>query len=310
MTPATSLRERWDAYILSLQDEICNSIETLDGQAAFREDIYQRNEAGGGGGRTRVMSDGAVFEKAGVNTSAVQGEVTDVMRAQLGIDGVRWYACGLSLVLHPASPMVPTVHANWRYFELYDAAGSVQDSWFGGGSDLTPYYLFEEDARHFHVTLKNALDPFGETLYPDYKQRCDAYFVNRHRGNEARGIGGIFYDHLRPADADDAERLFAFQQASAGAFLPAYLPIVQRRRDTAFGDAEKHWQEIRRGRYVEFNLIHDRGTLFGLRTGGRTESILMSLPARVRWEYDYQPLPGSREAELIAHLKPQDWAGR
>ncbi len=309
MNPIAPLRERWDAYILSLQDEICNSLEVLDGQATFREDRYERGEANGGGGRTRIMSGGAVFEKAGVNTSSVQGVVTDAMRAQLQMDGARWYACGLSLVLHPFNPMVPTVHANWRYFELYDEAGKVQDSWFGGGCDLTPYYLFKEDAKHFHTTVRNALDQFGENLYPDYKQRCDEYFTNRHRGNEARGIGGVFYDHLRPTDAADAERLFAMQQACAGAFLPAYLPIVHRRRDLSFGDAEKYWQEIRRGRYVEFNLIHDRGTLFGLRTGGRTESILMSLPATVRWDYDYQPLPGSREAELISHLAPQDWVG-
>jgi coproporphyrinogen III oxidase len=309
MNQTAPLRERWDAYILSLQDEICGSLEALDGQATFREDRYERSEANGGGGRTRILSGGAVFEKAGVNTSTVRGEVTDVMRAQLQIDGARWYACGLSLVLHPMSPMVPTVHANWRYFELYDGAGVVQDSWFGGGSDLTPYYLFKEDATHFHTTLKTALDQFGEGLYADYKTRCDEYFINRHRGSEARGIGGVFYDHLRPENADDAERLFAFQQACAGAFLPAYLPIVQRRRDLSFSDAEKYWQEIRRGRYVEFNLIHDRGTLFGLRTGGRTESILMSLPATVRWDYDYHPLPGSREAELVSHLQPQDWVG-
>lgn len=307
MNQLAPLRERWDDYILSLQDEICGSLEALDGQATFREDKYQRMESNGGGGRTRIMSGGAIFEKAGVNSSSVQGEVTDVMRAQLGIEGTRWYACGLSLVLHPFSPMVPTVHANWRYFETYDDAGKVIDSWFGGGSDLTPYYLFKEDAKHFHTTLKTALDQFGEGLYDEYKRRCDEYFTNKHRGNEARGIGGVFYDHLRPGNADGAERLFAFQQAAAGAFLPAYLPIVQRRRDAAFGDSEKYWQEIRRGRYVEFNLLHDRGTLFGLRTGGRTESILMSLPATVRWDYGYQPLPGSREAELLSHLAPQDW---
>jgi len=309
MNPTASLRERWDEYILSLQDEICSSLEALDGQATFREDRYRRTEANGGGGRTRVMSGGAIFEKAGVNTSSVQGEVTDAMRSQLQIQGNRWYACGLSLVLHPFSPMVPTVHANWRYFETYGESGKVVDSWFGGGADLTPYYLFKEDAKHFHSTIKTALDQFDEALYPEYKKNCDEYFVNKHRGNEARGIGGVFYDHLRPKEADDAERLFAFQQACAGAFLPAYLPIVQRRRETTFGDSEKFWQEIRRGRYVEFNLIHDRGTLFGLKTGGRTESILMSLPATVRFEYDYQPLPGSKEAELVSHLVPQDWVG-
>lgn len=300
-----AFRDQWVEFVLRLQDEICTALEQEDGVARFREDAWDRPE--GGGGRTRVIANGNIFEKGGVNTSVVHGPVTDVMRGQLGMDGAAWFACGLSLVLHPHSPMVPTVHANWRYFELYDAAGEVVDRWFGGGSDLTPYYLFREDAQHFHRTLKAAIDPFGESLYAEYKALCDTYFINRHRGAEARGVGGVFYDHLRPDAVRDLDALFAFQQANGHAFLPAYLPIVQRRKELSYTDNEKHWQEIRRGRYVEFNLIHDRGTLFGLKTGGRTESILMSLPPTVRWEYDYVPMPGSREAELVEHLKPRDW---
>ncbi len=301
------LRERWIAFIQTLQDEICAALEAVDGRARFREDCWTRDEEAGGGGRTRVLADGAVFEKGGVNTSVVSGRVTAVMQTQLQIEGVHWFACGLSLVLHPQSPWVPTVHANWRYFELTDADGQLTDQWFGGGTDLTPWYIVPEDGRHFHQTLKTAIDPFGDGLYATYKQQCDAYFVNRHRDGEARGIGGVFYDHLRPASDADADRLFAFQQASGRSFLDAYLPIVARRRDKPYGEAQKAWQELRRGRYVEFNLIHDRGTLFGLKTGGRTESILMSLPPRVRWAYDAQPAPGSDEARLLRYLQPQDW---
>ena len=259
-----------------------------------------------------MIADGNVIDKGGVNTSVVWGKVNDAMRTQLKLDGAKWFACGLSLVIHPMNPYVPTTHANWRYFELYDEAGEVTDHWFGGGSDLTPYYLFEEDARHFHSTFRNAMDPFGKERYPAYKHWCDEYFVNKHRGDEMRGIGGVFYDHLRPVDnADaDAERLFAFQQANGNAFLSAYLPIVIKRKDMPYGDREVEWQEIRRGRYVEFNLIHDRGTLFGLKTSGRTESILMSLPPRARWEYNYQPAEGSPEAELLdACRHPRDWVG-
>ncbi len=301
-------RDRWVAFILAMQDEICSALEAADGSARFREDTWEREGGQGGGGRTRVIATGTVFEKGGVNTSVVHGPVTDVMRRQLQIEAAGWFACGLSLVIHPLNPMVPTVHANWRYFELYDEGGGVVDRWFGGGSDLTPYYVFPEDARHFHGTLQAAIAPFGADLYPRYKQQCDEYFVNTHRAGEARGIGGVFYDHLRVTEEFSEDRLFAFQQANAKAFLPAYLPIVERRRNLEYGESEIYWQELRRGRYVEFNLIHDRGTLFGLKTAGRTESILMSLPPRVRWEYDYQPQAGSREAALLDYLKPRDWA--
>jgi coproporphyrinogen III oxidase len=301
-----SFRDRWIEYIQGLQDRICAAVEEADGKACFATDEWERE--GGGGGRTRTIAGGDLIEKGGVNTSVVWGKVTDTMRTQLKVEGSRWFAAGLSLVLHPRNPYVPTTHANWRYFELYDEAGEVADRWFGGGSDLTPYYLFAQDAEHFHRTFRDAMDAFGKELYPRFKQGCDEYFVNRHRGNEMRGIGGIFYDLLRPTDEAGVETLFAFQRAGGESFLPAYLPIVTRRRDLAYGKREIEWQEVRRGRYVEFNLIHDRGTLFGLKTGGRTESILMSLPPRARWEYNYQPVPGSPEAELLeACLHPRDW---
>lgn len=301
-------KDQWIAYILSLQQKICKALEETDGEAFFITDDWQRAEDGGGGGKTRVMSQGAVFEKAGVNTSIVYGKVTDTMRHQLKIEGAHWFACGLSLVIHPLNPFVPTVHANWRYFELYDAAGKVSDQWFGGGADLTPYYLFEEDAKHFHCTIKQAMDPFGKTLYPKYKRWCDEYFNNIHRGIETRGIGGVFYDHLRPTAEMTLKQLFAFQQANGNCFLDAYLPIVNKRKDRTYTAANKYWQEIRRGRYVEFNLVHDRGTLFGLKTNGRVESILMSLPPTVRFDYNYQPAEGSDEWQLLQVCKqPRDW---
>lgn len=302
----TFTKEVWIDFIHSLQDRICAALEQEDGAAKFFEDKWERPE--GGGGKTRVIANGNVFEKGGVNTSVVFGEVSDIMRKQLGVDGHRWFACGLSLVIHPMNPFVPTTHANWRYFELYDKEDKVIDCWFGGGADLTPYYLFEEDARHFHGTLKNAIEPFGEGLHAQYKAWCDKYFANAHRNNEMRGIGGVFYDHLKPKPEFDVAELFAFQQANGNSFVEAYIPIVAKRKQLSFTPENKHWQEIRRGRYVEFNLIHDRGTIFGLKTNGRTESILMSLPPTVRFEYDYQPKPNSPEAILLdACQHPKDW---
>ncbi len=299
-------RQSWIDYIHGLQDCICTALETEDGKATFTEDKWERD--GGGGGKTRVISGGNVFEKGGVNTSVVYGKVNDAMQQQLKINGGSWFACGLSLVIHPLNPFVPTVHANWRYFELYDAAGKITDRWFGGGADLTPYYLFEEDARHFHQILHDAMRPFGEDLYPAFKRQCDQYFCNTHRGNETRGIGGVFYDYLRPESEAGANRLFAFQQANGNCFIHAYLPVVARRKHTEWNEKHKYWQEIRRGRYVEFNLIHDRGTLFGLKTNGRTESILMSLPPTVRFEYSYQPEAGSEEDRLLqVCLHPKEW---
>lgn len=304
---STSMRkENWINYIHDLQDRICAGIEQEDGSARFEEDLWQRPE--GGGGKTRVIAGGAVFEKGGVNTSVVFGEVTGIMRRQLQIAGDKWFACGLSLVLHPHNPFVPTIHCNYRMFELYNAQDEVLDRWFGGGTDLTPYYLFEEDAIHFHRTYKAVCDRFDPGFYPRFKQECDNYFVNWHRNAERRGIGGIFYDHQRPDAARDVHFWMDFGKACGDAFLEAYLPIVGKRKGTPFTPAQKYWQEIRRGRYVEFNLVHDRGTLFGLKTNGRIESILMSLPPTVRFEYNHQPQPGSEEEKLLkVLLQPVNW---
>ncbi|MDZ7878337.1 MAG: oxygen-dependent coproporphyrinogen oxidase [Saprospiraceae bacterium] len=297
-------KEDFVRFIHNLQDEICDTLEKIDGKARFKEDAWQRED--GGGGKTRIITGGLVFEKGGVNTSVVHGELPEVMQKQLGVSQSNFFACGISLVLHPFSPMIPTVHANFRYFELYDK-GKIVDAWFGGGADLTPYYVFVEDAAHFHKTFKAACDPFGETLYADYKLKCDNYFRNTHRNNEARGIGGIFYDYLRPHAARTADDLFRFAQSCGNAFLKAYVPIVKKRKTMLFDENHKKWQCLRRGRYVEFNLIHDKGTLFGLKTNGRIESILMSLPPMVAWEYDFQPLPDSQEAETLRYLTPQNW---
>lgn len=301
-----NIKDNFISLIHRLQDEICTALENIDGKASFREDRWER--PGGGGGKSRVIADGNVFEKGGVNTSVVHGELPELMAKQFGVSQAQFMACGISLVIHPVNPFVPTVHANFRYFELYDDNGTLKDSWFGGGADLTPYYLDEQDGIHFHQTFKNACDPFGTELYPMFKKHCDEYFINKHRNNEARGIGGIFYDYQRPGEKMDAAQLFNFAKANGEAFIQAYLPIVEKTKDIPYTDAQKDWQEYRRGRYVEFNLIHDRGTLFGLKTNGRTESILMSLPPRARWEYDYHPAEGSPEAQLVEFLKPREWA--
>jgi len=301
-----SIKEEWIEYIEELQNIICNSLEEVDGKAKFIEDKWERSE--GGGGKTRVISNGNVFEKGGVNTSVVFGNVTNAMRTQLKIDGSRWFACGLSLVIHPVNPFVPTVHCNYRMFELYNDKDEVTDKWFGGGTDLTPYYLFEDDAIHFHQNYKNVCDEFDPTFYSTFKKDCDNYFVNFHRNNERRGIGGIFYDYKRATEEKDVNFWINFGKACGNAFIPSYLPIVEKRKNCSFTAAQKHWQEIRRGRYVEFNLIHDRGTLFGLKTDGRTESILMSLPPTARFEYNYLPKPGSEEDDLLqVCLDPKEW---
>lgn len=300
------IKEKFVAHIHDLQNRICTALEKSDGKSTFAEDQWQR--PGGGGGKTRVIANGNVFEKGGVNTSVVEGEVTVAMKQQLQMNGEYFFATGISLVIHPYNPFVPTVHANFRFFELYDAQKKPVDQWFGGGADLTPYYLFEEDAVHFHQTLKNSCDLFDAGLYPKYFRQCDEYFVNHHRNKEARGIGGIFFDYLRPEKNITAEDRFNFVKASSESFIPAYLPIVEKRKSTPFTEKHKYWQEIRRGRYVEFNLIHDRGTLFGLKTNGRTESILMSLPPTVRFDYNYQPEPGSPEDQLYqVCLHPKNW---
>ena len=300
------IKENWINLIHQLQNDICQALEKCDGKAKFIEEAWERPE--GGGGKTRVIANGEVFEKGGVNTSVVYGDVTDAMRTQLKIDGAGWFACGLSLVIHPYNPFVPTVHANYRMFELYNQKEEVMDRWFGGGTDLTPYYLFEEDARHFHQTYKDACDNFDKSFYKKFKEECDNYFVNWHRSKERRGIGGIFYDYKRPTEGKDVSFWIGFAKSCGYAFIDSYIPIVEKRKSIPFDNKQKHWQEIRRGRYVEFNLVHDRGTLFGLKTNGRVESILMSLPPTVRFEYNYQPKPGSEEDKLLqACLNPREY---
>lgn len=301
-----SIKEQWIEFIHQLQNDICTALELADGKAKFIEDAWSRPE--GGGGKTRVIANGNVFEKGGVNTSVVFGDVTDAMRNQLKIGGAKWFACGLSLVIHPYNPFVPTVHCNYRMFELYNEREELIDSWFGGGTDLTPYYLVEEDAVHFHKTYKNACDQFDKSFYKRFKADCDNYFVNWHRNKERRGIGGIFYDYQKPNQSRDAFFWMNFAKACGYAFIDAYIPIVNKQKQFAFTEANKHWQEIRRGRYVEFNLVHDRGTIFGLKTNGRIESILMSLPPTVRFEYNYEPAAGSEEDKLLqACLHPREW---
>src|SRR6266542_6106212 len=291
------MREVASAYFRSLQDRICQAIEALDGAGKFREDVWQRE--GGGGGRTRVLAGGAVFEKAGVNFSDVSGEMSDEFARQVPGEGRSFTACGISLVLHPLSPMIPTVHANFRFL----TKGARQ--WFGGGADLTPYYPYREDVIHFHRVWRDVCRRHpGVADHARFKKWCDDYFYLAHRG-EPRGVGGIFFDNLE----GDIDALFAFVRDSGDHFLEAYLPIAERRKGESFTREQRAFQEFRRGRYVEFNLIYDRGTLFGLKTGGRTESILMSLPPVVRFLYDHHPAPGSREAELYeVYLKPRDWA--
>jgi len=308
---------------MRLQDSICQGLQALDGEGQFQEESWQRPE--GGGGRSRVMKEGRIFEQGGVNFSEVEGDQLppSILNQRPEAKGHRWFAVGTSMVLHPRNPWVPTVHLNYRYFE----AGPVW--WFGGGADLTPYYPFLEDARHFHRTLQGACDSVDPGYYKVFKPWCDEYFYLRHR-QETRGVGGIFYDYQdasgvlykggEPEGAaaavaaasgpieQDWEQLFGLASACGHAFLPSYVPIVERRHNLAYGEAERRFQLYRRGRYVEFNLVFDRGTIFGLQTNGRTESILMSLPPLVRWEYGYTPAPGSREALLTeVFTRPQNW---
>ena len=293
-----------ESYLRALQDRICTELEAEDGAAKFQVDDWKRTE--GGGGRTCTLAEGAVFEKAGVAFSHVHGRQLPPSATQHRpeLAGKAWQALGVSLVIHPRNPYVPTSHANVRFF----IAGQGEENpvfWFGGGIDLTPYYGFVDDAVHWHRTARDALAPFGESLYPRFKHACDAYFFLKHR-KESRGIGGVFFDDFNELGF---ERSFAVMRAVGDAYLPAYLPIVSRRKAASYGERERQFQLLRRGRYVEFNLVWDRGTLFGLQSGGRTESILMSLPPLARWEYEYHPEPGSREAQLTEFfLKPRAWA--
>ncbi len=322
--PPKDARQRVSQFLKDLQDHICQGLEQADGKGVFQEDSWEREE--GGGGRSRVMREGNIFEQGGVNFSEVWGKdlPPSILVQRPEAAGHGFYATGTSMVLHPRNPYIPTVHLNYRYFE----AGPVW--WFGGGIDLTPYYPFAEDAVHFHTTLKQACDRHHADYYPAFKHWCDEYFYLKHR-QETRGVGGIFFDYqdqrgilyngpnlngkaatysneVGRADGRTWEDLFSFVQSCGNAFLPAYVPIVERRQGLEYGDRQRDFQLYRRGRYVEFNLVYDRGTIFGLQTNGRTESILMSLPPLVRWEYGYQPEANTPEAELYeVFLKPQDW---
>ncbi|ATG88778.1 oxygen-dependent coproporphyrinogen oxidase [Methylomonas koyamae] len=292
-------------YLLDLQDRICAALAAEEPAARFAEDAWQREE--GGGGRSRVLANGEVFEQGGVNFSHVFGASlppsATAKRPELA--NRQFEAMGVSLVIHPRNPYVPTSHANVRFF-IAKKDGESSIWWFGGGFDLTPFYPFLEDVEHWHRTARAACQPFGAEVYPKYKKWCDEYFFLKHR-NETRGVGGLFFDDLNEPDFDQA---FAFMQSVGDHYIPAYLPIVQKRRNTPYGERERDFQLYRRGRYVEFNLVYDRGTLFGLQTGGRTESILMSLPPLARWQYNWQPEAGSPEAELYEkYLKPQNWLG-
>ncbi|MEW6646645.1 MAG: oxygen-dependent coproporphyrinogen oxidase [Pseudomonadota bacterium] len=290
-------------YLRELQDRLCSVLQQEDGGAVFQEDAWERPS--GGGGRTRVLDAGALFEQAGVNFSHVMGDrlPASATAARPELAERAWQAMGVSLVLHPRNPYVPTSHMNVRFF-VAEKPGEAPLWWFGGGYDLTPYYGFEDDVVHWHRTAHAACAPFGDEVYLGCKQWCDEYFFLKHR-NEARGVGGIFFDDL---NAWGFEKCFAFARSVGDSYTAAYLPIAQRRRDTPYGERQRDFQLYRRGRYVEFNLVWDRGTLFGLQSGGRTESILMSMPPLVKWRYDWQPAPGSAEAELYEKfLPPRDW---
>jgi len=300
---STPNKNRVKSYLLDLQNQICQSLEQVDGTGKFKHDSWEREE--GGGGQSRVITDGTVIEKGGVNFSHVMGEQMppSATAARPELAGRRFEAMGVSLVIHPNNPFIPTSHANVRFF-IAEKEGEEPVWWFGGGYDLTPYYGNDEDCEHWHQTAKDACSPFGDDVYPKYKKWCDEYFYLKHR-NEPRGVGGLFFDDLNKLGF---EQSFAFMQAVGSSFTKAYTPIVEKRKNTPFTDAHKQFQLYRRGRYVEFNLVHDRGTLFGLQTGGRTESILMSLPPLVRWEYNWSPEPGSEEAKLYDYyLQPKEW---
>lgn len=295
--------ENVKTFLLALQDKICQSLEDADGQGRFIEDNWQREA--GGGGRTRVLTDGQVIEQGGVNYSYVYGDnmPASATAHRPELEGRSFQACGVSLVIHPKNPHIPTSHANVRFF-IAEKEGHDPIWWFGGGFDLTPFYPLEEDVIHWHQVSKALCEPFGADVYPKYKKWCDDYFYLKHR-KENRGVGGLFFDDLNAWDFDQS---FAFMRAVGEGFLDAYLPIMARRKAAPYNEHQRQFQLYRRGRYVEFNLVYDRGTLFGLQTGGRTESILMSLPPLVRWQYNYRPEPDSPEAELYRrYLKPQQW---
>ncbi|HEY9169036.1 MAG TPA: oxygen-dependent coproporphyrinogen oxidase [Lutibacter sp.] len=299
------MKNRFYKYIQELQNNITSKLEEIDGIAKFREDIWERKQ--GGGGKTRIIEKGAIFEKGGVNISSVYGPLSAEMQRYFKVGDVNFFACGLSLVIHAKNPMVPTVHANYRYFEMYDKTGKIIDQWFGGGQDLTPSYLFEEDAKHFHRICKKVCDQHNSSFYAKYKKQCDDYFWNSHR-EEARGVGGLFFDYCKPSEEISLEHWFHFVTEVGNSFLEAYIPIVEKRKKLEYSQANRRWQEIRHSRYAEFNLLHDKGTLFGLKTNGRIESILMSLPPHAQWIYDFRPVKNSEEEKLLEVLAhPKDW---
>lgn len=295
-----SMAHAMHGYVLKLQNQIISALENEDGKAQFQTDKWERK--GGGGGITRVLENGAVFEKAGVNTSAVHGKLPERMASLLKVPVLQFFATGISLVIHPESPFIPTVHANFRYFALGEDLTNPVDQWFGGGADLTPYYPYLEDAIHFHTVWKKVCDKHQGASYADFKKQCDEYFYLPHRG-ETRGVGGIFFDYMRGTPA----KTFEFIREAGDSFIDAYIPIVQKRKTEPVGEYERKYHEIRRGRYVEFNLLFDRGTKFGIETNGRTESILMSLPARTQWHYDWKPEPTSKEADAMWFFQPREW---
>ncbi|MDG2396955.1 MAG: oxygen-dependent coproporphyrinogen oxidase [Flavobacteriaceae bacterium] len=299
------MKEKFYNYIKNLQNTITSQFEKIDGKSIFKEDIWEHPE--GGGGKTRIINNGNIFEKGGVNISSVTGELPEIIKKQLKVQDSSFFACGLSLIMHPLSPMIPSIHFNIRYFEMYNKNLEISDQWFGGGIDLTPYYIFEEDINYFHQKCKIICDKFDNSLYKKYKKNCDNYFWNSHR-NESRGVGGLFFDYLKKNEKVSLKNLYKFISEIGDNFLLTYIPIINKRKNINYTAEEKKWQEIRRGRYAEFNLVHDKGTLFGLKTNGRIESILSSLPPIVRWEYNFTPKKGSKEEKLIKVLKnPIDW---
>ena len=298
------MKNAFSKYIDSLQKNLTLTLEDIDGLEKFKKDSWSREA--GGGGLTMIIENGNVFEKGGVNVSKVYGKLPDSMSTMLKATNSDFYACGISIVLHPKNPMIPTFHANLRYFELYENE-KLRDRWFGGGLDLTPYYIFEKDIIHFHTKCKNSCDKYDSSFYTSYKNKCDEYFWNSHR-NEARGVGGLFFDYCRENNDMSIDKWFSFIKDMGQCILDSYIPIVEKRKEETYNSLNLNWQQIRRGRYVEFNLLHDKGTLFGLKTKGRIESIFMSMPPKVKWIYDFKPEKESDEEKLVKILEsPKNW---
>jgi len=299
-------KEEISAAYQLIQDEICTALEQLDGKAKFEEEKWERE--GGGGGRTRIMQNGSIIEKGGVNFSAVHGQLPAQIKKAFNVEHDEFFATGISIVIHPNHPMVPIIHMNIRYFEMPSEDSENPVRWFGGGIDLTPHYVFEDDAKFFHQSIKSICDQFDDDFYPRFKHWADDYFYIKHR-NETRGIGGIFYDRLTASDTVSWETIFNFSQDLGRSFIPTYVELVSRNRDKQFTEDQQNWQYQRRSRYTEFNLVYDSGTKFGLETNGRIESILMSLPPTAKWVYNYQAQPGSEEEKTLSLLKKGiNWA--